>query len=181
MAITLISSITTTGAAASLDFTSIPSIYTDLKIVASLRVTDGGEGTNPPISRCSLVINGTSSGNLYNIVMAYGLPNNSPTANSAGGADANVGFYMGTAASSNATSNTFSNYEYYIPGYSESDKHKVLMIDGGIENNSIASGLDMMAGMWNSTSAITSLSLKPYNGGNFATNTTAYLYGISKS
>lgn len=179
---TLISSITVgSGGQSSLDFNSISSAYTDLKLVASMRVTDGGEGTNPPISRCAMVINGTTTGSLYYIVMAYGLPNGSPTANSAGGSGANTSFYSGTAASSNATSNTFSNVEYYIPEYANTSNHKVYSIDGVIENNATASALDMTAAMWNSTNAITSLSIKPYNGGTFAQNTTAYLYGISKS
>jgi hypothetical protein len=179
---TLISSVTVgSGGQSSMDFNSISSAYTDLRLYLSMRVTDGGEGSNPPISRCGLIINGTSTGSLYNVVMCYGLPTSTPSANSAGGSNANTSFYQGSCASSNATTATFSNTRFYFPEYANSSYEKVYSIESCVENNATTAELDMVANLWNSTAAITSLSIKPYNNGNFAQYTTAYLYGISKA
>lgn len=177
---TLIASVTCTGAQASMDFNSIPQTYTDLKLLASMRVTDGGEGSTPPISRCGLTINGTTTGNKYNVAMVYGIPGASPSANSAGGSNSNTSFYQGAACSSNATSDTFSSSEFHFYNYTSS-YGKVYRIASVIENNANSAEGDTCANYWNDTSAITSLSIKPYNNGNFATNTTAYLYGIKKN
>lgn len=178
---TLISSVTVPSAQASMDFNSIPSTYTDLKLFASMRVTDGGEGTTPPISRCELIINGITTGTSYNVNMLYGIPGAVPSVNSAGGLNSSRNFYSGAADSSNATAGVFSNALYTIQNYASSTLPKAILIDNAIENMAKTCECDIRGGSWNSTSAITSLSLRPYNLGNFAQYTTAYLYGIVKS
>jgi hypothetical protein len=173
----LLETISLTQSAASVIFDNIPQTgYTDLKIVASMRVTDGGEGTNPPISRCEMTFN--STGTNYSIKMLYGLPNQSPTANAAGGDGASRNFYNGAATSSNATANTFSNTDYYISNYTSSS-YKSFSIDNVTENNATAAELDITAGVWNNNTSITSIKLNPYNLGSFAADTTFSLYGIA--
>jgi hypothetical protein len=173
----LLETIELTQSAASVTFDNIPqSGYTDLKIVASMRVTDGGEGANPPISRCEMTFNG--NGTNYSVKMLYGLPNQSPSAESASGDNATRNFYSGAATSSNATANTFSSAEYYIPNFTSSN-FKSFSIDNVIENNATASELDLTAGIWNNTAAITSVKLNPRNDGSFAANSTFSLYGVA--
>lgn len=164
------------GGASNATFSSIPQNYTDLKIIASSRVTDGGEGTQPPISRGEITFNG--SGGTYRVGMLYGVVNQS--INSAGGSDGARSFYAGNSTSSNATANTFSSYEFYIPNYTSS-LTKQIFIDGVTENNGSWSTQDFTTILWSGTAAITSIKLNPYNNGNFAQYSTFTFYGITNS
>lgn len=163
--------------AASVTFSNIPQTgYTDLKIVASTRVTDAGEGSNPPISRGEITFNG--SGGNYTVKMLYGLPNQSPSANSAGGGPGSRSFYAGSSVSSLGTANTFSSFEIYIPNYTSSSA-KLISIDDVTENNATATTLDFTTILWDGTAAITSIKLNPYNLGSFAQYSTFSLYGVA--
>jgi hypothetical protein len=164
------------GGASNATFSSIPQTFTDLRILASGRVTDGGEGTEPPISRGEIVFNG--SGGTYSVCMLYGITGGG--VNSAGGQTSARGFYQGSYTSSNATSNTFSSTEIYIPNYTASTA-KSYIIDNAIENNGSWAANDIGGTVWSGTAAITSIKLNPYNGGNFAQHSTFTLYGISKT
>lgn len=176
---TLISSITVgSGGAANMTFSSIPQTYTDLKILASTRITGTGEGSNPPISRGEITFNG--GGNNYSVMMLYGLPGQSPSANAAGGGPGSRSFYAGSSVSSLGTASTFSSFEIYIPNYTSS-VHKAINIDDVTENNAAPTTLDICAIRWDGTAAITSIKLNPYDlTTSFAQGSTAYLYGIVK-
>ena len=176
---TLIASSTVgAGGTSNITFSAIPATYTDLKIVASTRVTDAGEGSNPPISRGEVTFN-VSGGN-YTVKMLYGLPNQSPSANSAGGGPGTRSFYAGSSVGSLAGAGVFSSFEFYIPNYTSSN-NKPISIDDVTENNAVATTLDITSITWDGTAAITSIKLNPYNLGNFAQYSTAYLYGIKNS
>jgi len=164
------------GGAASIDFTSIPSTYTDLQILGSFRVSSTGE-VSPPIQRLELLVNNTNTGGLYSIKMLYGTGS---ATGSAGGAGANRDFYDGAATASGATANTFSNVSFYFPNYSGS-ANKSFSIDSVTENNATGADASFTAGLWASTTAINQLTLKPYDGSNFVQYSTAYLYGIKNS
>jgi hypothetical protein len=174
---TFIASTTIDTPASNITFSSIPATYTDLKIVASMRVTDGGEGTTPPISRCEITFN---TGSSYTIQMLYGIPGASTAVNAAGGGPGTRSFYAGAATSSNATASTFASSEYYISNYTSSN-NKSFAIDNAIENNATSSEGDITSGLWSGTATISTIKINPYNLGNFAQYTTMYLYGIKNS
>jgi len=176
---TLIQSITVgSGGAANMTFSSIPSTYTDLKIVGSTRIVGNGEGSNPPISRGEITFNG--SGGTYSVCMMYGLPNQSPTTNSAGGSGGSRSFYAGSSVGNLAAASIFSNFEIYIPSYTSS-LAKVILINDVTENFEVATTEDICAISWSGTSAITSIKLNDYGNSNYAQYSTASLYGIKNS
>jgi len=167
---TLISSVTVgAGGAASIDFTSIPSTYTDLVVKASLR-TSRSANTDDLYSR----FNGSSASNYsYRDLVGSGSAPASGNASSS-----NIQFLSRINAAS-STSNTFSNVELYITNYA-GNTNKSLSYDGVSENKATEAFAALTAGLRSVTDAITQVSLLPgFN--NFVQYSTAYLYGISKS
>jgi hypothetical protein len=181
MTMTLISAQTVgSGGAADITFSSIPQTYTDLRLYMSTRVTNNGEGSNPPISRGEVTFN--TNGTNYSIAMLYALPNQSPTQNAAVGANATRSFYFGASTSALAShAGAFSSSNVYIQDYTSS-KFKTYSIESVIETNSLSGELDITSGCWNNSAAITSIKVNPYDlTASFAQYSTMYLYGISKS
>jgi hypothetical protein len=162
------------GGAASIDFTSIPSTFTDLVVKFTVRSTanDVG-GSNPNDARLSF--NNSTSG--YSERMIYS--DNGTSANSA----ATTGSFFNWAGTQNSNSNTastFSNCEVYIPNYAGST-NKSVSSDVVRENNATGGiQLRLFAGLWSNTAAITSIKIAP-DFGNFAQHSTAYLYGVSNA
>ena len=181
---TLISAQTVgSGGAANITFSSIPQTYTDLRMYMSTRVTNNGEGSNPPISRGEVTFN--STGTNYSIAMLYALPNQSPTQNAAVGVGtvSSRSFYFGASSSALAShAGAFSSSTVYIQDYTSTTKFKVYSIESVVETNSASGELDICSGCWNNNAAITSIKVNPYDlTASFAQYSTMYLYGISKS
>ena len=153
----------------SIDFTSIPATYTDLVVVMSLRstaLTDLGTiGVN-------LSFNGSTANRNQTRIFGAGTTVGSDNSTSAA-----IRVSIPTTTS---TASTFGNLSVYFPNYAGSI-NKSFSVDSVAENNSATSNeLDLTAGLWSITSAITSLSFSP-SSSNFAQYSTASLYGISKS
>jgi hypothetical protein len=156
------------GGASTIDFSSIPSTYTDLVVKISARATYAAN-----FQDINLRFNGSSTG--YSSRLLQGDGSAAASYNNASGALV----WAANSVSANATANTFSNAEIYIPNYAGSN-NKSLSTDAATENNATAAYIQVAAGLWSNTSAITSMSF--YLGaGTFVQYTTATLYGISKS
>ena len=168
---TKIASVTVgSGGASSIDFTSIPSTYTDLCLKFSTRTTDTGAA----FTAVGFTINGNESNGSWRLL--YG--------NNGGAFSGSNSGYSDTAYSSSATttSNTFANSEIYLPNYAGSN-YKSFSVDFVTENNSSASNANIYgfrANLWSSTAAVTSVSLLS-RAGNFVQYSTAVLYGIKNS
>jgi hypothetical protein len=154
------------GGAASIDFTSIPSTYTDLCIKHSLRI--GGTSVQDVVD---ISFNGSTASFSGRILFGTGAAAASTSSYTRG---------AGTMAEWNFTANTFGNSEIYIPNYAGSN-NKSLSADGVSENNGTTALAILFATLWSNTSAITSISLTPYGGGSFVQYSTATLYGIKNS
>lgn len=166
---TLLERITVGGAgAASVTFSSIPQTgYTDLKIVGSTR------------SNRSAVFDGV-----------YVQPNNATTNLSfryleGNGASASSGtaatsLYCGLSGGASGTASTFGNWEVMIPNYASAN-YKSFSIDTVQENNSTTAYQDIVAGLWSSSAAITSLVFICSSGNSFTQYSTFSLYGIAAS
>lgn len=152
------------GGAASITFSSIPQIYTDLYLLISGRSTRGEN-----VDGCLVKFNGSSSN--YSLIKLEGT-GSSTSSNS--GSTAELGYLPG----STITSNTFSSNSYLFPNYTIS-ANKSRSVDSVVENNATASSQILFASLWSDTSAITSLEISAANG-NLVEFTTASLYGISK-
>lgn len=165
---TLISSVTVgSGGAASIDFTSIPGTYTDLILVLSLR---GSYSTTYGLDNIYITTN--SSITNINAKRLYG---NGASASSEGWTNY---FAAGYINGSGTTANTFSNNQIYFPNYSGTT-NKTFSHDGVSETNATNTYQELIAGVINTTSAITSLKLTQ-NAGTFVQYSTAYLYGLTK-
>jgi hypothetical protein len=153
------------GGASSIDFTSIPSTYTDLVLKISLRSTDANQ--DPKIE-----FNGVTTGYTRRALYATGTSVGSASASDS---------WIGTINRSADTANTFSNGEIYIPNYASSN-YKFYSVDTVSEINlASANYLDFLANLWSNTAAITSIKLSALSGSlTFAQYSTASLYGIKK-
>jgi len=160
------------GGSSTIDFTSIPATYTDLCVKVSGRQTVSGADS------MGLKLNGATTGNSSRWLSG----NSSAVIVGTDASSVIVVSYAGLPGSG-ATANTFSNIEIYIPNYAGATA-KSISSDSVGENNTTSAGLaniSILAGLQTSTSAITSLTLSPYSGGNFVQYSTATLYGILKA
>lgn len=156
------------GGAASIEFTSIPADYTDLKVVLSSRYTSNG---GSDISQTNLTFNNSASSYSHRILYGF---NGSAASLSSTNEPAIAYLYSTT---NTATANTFSNNEIYIPNYTGSSQ-KSVSIDTVTEENSGDAIAGIVAALWTGTSAISSLKLTAVVG-NFEQYSSASLYGVS--
>jgi len=168
--------VTSGGTVGAVDFTSIPSTFTDLCVKWTTRsdnanlfgvdyVYFNGSQTSYATSR---VIEGTGSGaSSYTQSTVYG---------------ANL-----DSVGNSSTANTFANSELYIPNYAGSGS-KSFSIDAVGENNGATAYSQLIAGLWSSSSAInritfstsgTSLTGQPSV--KYMQNSTFYLYGVKNA
>jgi hypothetical protein len=158
------------GGATSIDFTSIPSTYTDLQLFASLRDNTSANGKDYKVEFNSV----TTS---YTYRRLYG------DSSAVYSDSASTGQSL-TIDSANATASTFANCSIYIPNYAGST-NKSWSANTVSENNATAANsayLNLYVGLWSNTAAITSISLKPVSGSpTIQQYSTATLYGIKNS
>jgi len=159
---TLLETITVGAAgASSVTFNSIPQTgYTDLVIKSSMRYSSGSDQAIG-----DLVVNGATS---FSCKL---LGSNGSAAFSQG----TPGYGVNSAA---ATSNTFGNTEIYIPNYTSAN-YKSFSIDSVTENNATSTVMALTAGLFSTTSAITSFQITAFGGTTFAQYSTFSLYGVS--
>jgi hypothetical protein len=169
---TLISSVTVgSGGQSSIDFTSIPSTYTDLQVLTSLRTNRASAVRDV----AKIQFNGNTGSN-YSEIELYG----NGTAASTSSATSQTSARCGYPTASTATANTFSNDSIYIPNYLSSN-NKSFSVDSVAETNATATDMVLIAGLWAQTAAITSIKIFPAFGTSFDQYSTAYLYGISNA
>jgi len=162
------------GGAANIDFTSIPSTYTDLLLVGSLRSTYGSDSDG-----CFMRINNSSSG--YSFRFLYGSGSGVASGTATYGISTTY-INVSSIGAATTTASTFSNHAIYLPNYTSSN-NKSVSIDGVSEINATAPAYAWLAaGLWSNSAAVNQITLSlPANGANFAQYSTATLYGISKS
>jgi hypothetical protein len=156
------------GGASSISFSNIPSTYTDLKLVFSLRTDNNYGGL---FYETNVKLNSTASSN-DRLLFGYGTTTGT-----------NIASYtiVYGVNSNTATASSFGNGEIYIPNYtSSSNKH--LFADSVSESNAAGAIKSYVSGNnFAVTSAVTSITLAAYNNANYVQHSTATLYGIKKS
>lgn len=161
------------GGASSIDFTSIPSTYTDLAVYISARSARSANQDS-----IAFKINSSTTGYSYRQLYG-GAGSGSIVTGSASGSPTYL--FGGVIPATNNTSSTFSSQWLYLPNYTAS-ANKSVSIDSVSENNaSTYFQLDLVAALWSNTNAITSLSFYSENAANLAQYSTAYLYGVSNA
>jgi hypothetical protein len=153
--------------ASSLDMFDIPQTFTDLLLLVSPRGASSGE------RQVLLQFNGDTANHSSRRLFGTG---SSVASQSSSNASAIIaGFIPG----SSYTANTFGNLAIYMPNYTSAAR-KSISIDAVGENNSTAANQLIVAGDWNSTSAINRISLY-IDSGNYLAGTSISLYGITKA
>jgi len=162
------------GGVSSITFNNIPQTYTDLKVLMSVR-SSFATGTDAFYMRVG--VGGSMDGSsVYSNTRLYG---NGSVAASDRYSGHTETFYYAAVPAGGVTSNTFSNAEIYISNYTSSN-YKQIMLDNVSENNSASTNLelDLIAGLYRGTGAITNLQFNLFNGGNFVQYSTFALYGV---
>ena len=166
---TLIASSTVgSGGASSIDFSSIPSTYTDLCVKLSVRSNNAGTG----YQSINISFNGSSSNKSGRYLIGNG------SSASSGSLSTDM-FLIYSLQDAGTTASTFASSELYIPNYSSSN-YKSSSADAVTENNATSAGIGMTANLWSNTAAINQITLTTQSG-NFVQYSTAYLYGVKSS
>jgi hypothetical protein len=162
----LIASVVVPSNQTSIDFTSIPSTYTDLCLKLSARGT-----LADPVEFVTIKLNNSSTGFASRFMRGRG----SGTPDS----------YTDTTlvpqiVGANATSVTYNNADFYFPNYAGST-NKSYSMDSVTENNATLADAVLGAGLWSNTSAINRITLTVDSGRFFVSSSTAYLYGVKNA
>ena len=159
-----IATATGTGSSATITFSSIPSTYTHLQIRGM--ANDGGGGN------VQIRVNGDTGTN-YSRHRLFGQGTTASATGSATQAQIDTGMYAGY------TTNTMSVFCIDLLDYASTTKYKTFRGLAGYDENG-AGGISVFSGLWQSTSAVTSISLID-NVQSFNTQTTFALYGNKES
>jgi hypothetical protein len=155
------------GGASTIDFTSIPSTFTDLCLKVSLRDTRSNVANGLVIR-----FNGSSSSFTSRVLEGSG---------SSGYSFNDTQGLVGENNSATSTATTFASTDIYIPNYAGTTWNKSFSFDSVTENNATTAYADLGAGLWAATNAITSISLACLNSASFVQYSTAYLYGVKNA
>jgi hypothetical protein len=162
-----IATVTSTGSAGDITFSSIPGTYEHLQIRGILRTNDTGTWNNQ-----ALRIN-SDTGSNYAFHRLYG--DGSNVVSGAGTSFTSFNDCMRAAGSGNS-SNIYGVAVIDILDYAKTSKYKTIRsFNGGDGNGNGWIGLH--SGLWQSTSAITSITIIP-SGGTAIQYSTFALYGI---
>jgi hypothetical protein len=172
-AFTVIDHTEATGATSSWEKTSIPSSYNHLLLVLSLR-SDGSSYQD----YWGLQLNSDTTTTKYSYTNLYAYSSTIGSYRATSGTD---GFEnMVVMPASTATADTFSTQKIWIPNYANTANFKQVLSNGAIENASATQNLvDMTAGLFADTAAITAV--KVYNTGSddVVQYSTFTLYGVT--
>ena len=148
----------------SITFSSIPQDYDDLVLKISARSDRAAEVA----SQLDLLYNSSTAN--HSSVRLYG-------SGSSVGSTTDTRPFAGIIPASASTTNTFSSETIYISNYTATQA-KSISTDSVMENNATQSFQDLVAGLWNDTSAITSLEVVDVQA-NFVSGSTFSLYGVT--
>ena len=169
----LISSNVLTSSAASVTFSAIPSTYTDLVLRTSTRIYVDGSTTSYPFN---VSLNGTGTTSFSETLIRVSSTTN-PSVRTTGQSAMTFNYTPAELA----TANTFASGEHYIPSYTAS-QNKPFSGVGHAPNNALAGFMmDVNAGLYSSTSAVTSITCWNASTFTFVAGSSFYLYGISNS
>lgn len=152
-------------------FSSIPTSYTDLLLVTSLRAS--GVSGNSWV-QYMLRLNGSTTGYSERVLYGAGSGSGASVSNTT-----QTGLVFQWIPDEGATSSTFGNASFYIPN-AQSSAAKSVSVDSVTENNATSAIANISAGLWNNSAAITSISLIDLTTlGGFPSGSSVTLYGIT--
>jgi hypothetical protein len=164
-----IASVTASGGETSLNFTSIPSTYAALQVRGIARLSAGGSTL---FVSSSMYFNDSTTTNIgYHQLYGDGT---TVTASGFTGTNGEIVLYRNTAGSGIAA-NIFGVTLLDIQDYASTSRNKTIRFFNGGDSN--GGGYSFLgSAVWQSTSAVTKISIQ--NGNGYAAGTTFALYGI---
>lgn len=166
---TLISSNVLSSTAASVTFSSIPATYTDLVVRYSTRCDAAVQ-----FRLAYIELNATASSYSETYLELNGATATTARAT----AQSFIGYLR--VPGTTATSNSFSNGEFYVPSYAAS-QNKPMLVFNATEDNSVTSYMLVEAALWSNTAAITQIKFGLDGSGSFVSGSSFYLYGVSNA
>ena len=151
------------GGSSNIEFTSIPGTYTHLQIRMIARKTGSGDNVN-------VQFNGSTSGYSWHYFAGDG------SSVFAGSLTSGSNAVFAVVPESTATANCFGGTYLDILDYANTNKYKTTR-SVSVNDRNTGGGCFYLSGLWQDTSAITSIKLNAVSS-NFAQYTTASLYGI---
>ena len=167
---TLIKGETLASSAASYTFSAIPSTWTDLVVRTSLRVDSATTRTGS-----KLTLNSITSGYSETYLLNY-----DSTATS-GQYTGNAFFWNEYIDGNNATSNTFSSGEIYIPNYAGATYKPMSLYSVAEGNSTTGYGAYTKAMLSSNTAAISSITIAGNSTAQFLAGSSFYLYGVKNA
>ena len=156
------------GGAASVNFTSIPQTYTDLKLFYSFRTDRAGFVADS----VGMTFNGLSTNRSYK--EGYG----TGSGGSGGSAASNgASMMVGYPPCGNTTGSVFGSGVIYIPNYTSSNYKTAVVTQTG-ENGSATAYCNYVINLWSSTSAINQITFASDYAAYMSQYSVATLYGI---
>ena len=152
------------GGTGEIVFSSIPQIYTDLKVLISSR-----QSNSAVVNTLNIGFNGS-----YTSVASRYVAGDGSSVTSSLSASG----LIGDTNANSSTSNTFGSLEVYIPNYTGST-NKIYSSDSVSENNATTAYAELWAGLRSNSAAITELRFS--GSGSFMQYSTITLYGIKNS
>lgn len=168
----LIASNTLSSSAASVTFSAIPGTYTDLVLRISAR-----NSSSFVVSDCILKFNGDATTTNYSETYIEG---SGSTAVSGRNSNQSRIYTSMVINGDTSTSSTFGSLEVYIPSYTVS-QNKSLSLLGIQETNATAAYMEVGAGLYRNTAAITSIEMTLNSTLTFNSGSSFFLYGIKNS
>lgn len=159
-----------TGAAASIDITSIPQYARNLRVVISCRTK-----RNAATDTLIMTINGDAGANY-----GYQLVRGQAGAVTAAEVSGYNGIICGSAAGNTATAGYFSTHDLMIPDYASANKNKEIT---GVNYNATAFAAGnrysrLIGADWKTLAAVTQLTFTALSGANLAQYTRVTVYGL---
>lgn len=171
-------SVPASSSATSIDFQNIPSTYTDLCILLSLRSNNTGGGSTGAMDDWYMRVNNVSTGGTYSNLGIYGTGSSSGSWSTTGGTSG-AQIYGGWNNEATDT-NIYTNLMIYFPNYANTSYNKSIYWDGVQEYNRTTAYSYMGTGLYTSTNAINRVTVTSWNS-TWQQYTTATLYGIKNS
>ena len=159
------------GGVSSVSFTSIPSTYTHLQIRAIARTARTGQ-----VGDFFKTTFNSDTGNNYAWHLIVGTGSSAATAAGSSVAYAELNRF----ASADASANVFGGVVLDILDYKNTNKYKTMRYLGGIDSNG-SGEVQFGSGLWQSSSAITSITLTQSGAYNISQYSHFALYGIKSA
>lgn len=162
-----IETLSSSGSTSTFSFTSVPSTYTDIVIVSSLRSSYSITEHDTLIR-----VNGSAS-NIYSRTYILG---NGSSASSARSTNL-TGFYAGQVQGATSTAGVFSTQIVHLMNYASTTTNKTFIA----RNNTPTANTSSTVGLWRSTDAINQIDILNADGSNWVSGSTATIYGIKSA